>query len=198
MLLRHARQEARYIFEGNQRNVEAVAKTDETCSLIGSVYIQHTSQISRLVGYNSYRTTIQTGEANHNILCKMGHHFKEILVIHNRLYYILNVIRNVRVFRNHSLKLFCLTSGIIRTRNKRSILHIIGRQEAEQFAYGQHGFFFSVTHEVSNATLTAMCIGSTQLFLVHFFMRNRFHYIRPCDEHMAFLFHHKNKIRQCR
>ena len=128
----------------------------------------------------------------------MRHHFKEILVIHNRLYNILNVIRNVRVFRNHSLKFFWLTSGIIRTRNKRSILHIIGRQEAEQFAYGQHGFFFSVTHEVSNATLTAMCIGSTQFFLVHFFMRNRFHYIRPCDEHMTFLFHHKNKIRQCR
>ena len=43
-----------------------------------------------------------------------------------------------------------------------------------------------------------MCISTTQFFFSYFFMGNRLDHVRTGDKHMAFFFHHKNKIGQRR
>ena len=43
-----------------------------------------------------------------------------------------------------------------------------------------------------------MCISTTQLFLVHFFVSHCLHYVRTSDEHVALFLHHEDEVGQCR
>ena len=100
MFLCASRQEARYVFESNDRNIEAVAETDKARSLVRSIDVEHTGQVSRLVGYDTYRTSAQASKSYHDVLGKVRHHFKEVVVVDYRFNDVLDVVRHVRVIRN--------------------------------------------------------------------------------------------------
>ena len=128
----------------------------------------------------------------------MGHHLKEILVIQYRFDNVLDVIRHIRVFRYDGLQRFRLAMNIIRTSCERSVFHIVGRQETQQFTDAHQRLLFRIAHKVGDAALAAMRIGAAQFFLVHFLVRNGLYHVRTRDEHMALLLHHEDKVRQCR
>ena len=94
-------QEPRYIFECYNRNIETVAETDETRSLVRSVNIKHTCQICRLIGNDTYRTSTQTSKTDYNILCKVRHNLKEIMIVDYRFDDVFDIIWHVRVVRNN-------------------------------------------------------------------------------------------------
>ena len=154
-------QETRYIFECYNRNIETVAETDETRSLVRSVNIKHTCQICRLIGNDTYRTSTQTSKTDYNILCKVRHNLKEIMIVDYRFDDVFDIIWHVRVVRNNCHQWFFCTTDIICTRNRRSIFHVVRRQETQQLTNAHQSFFFCFTKEVSNTTLTAMSICTT-------------------------------------
>lgn len=94
-------QESRYIFECYNRNIETVAETDETRSLVRSVNIKHTCQICRLIGNDTYRTSTQTSKTDYNILCKVRHNLEEIMIVDYRFDDVFDIIWHVRVVRNN-------------------------------------------------------------------------------------------------
>ena len=128
----------------------------------------------------------------------MRHYFEEVLVIHYRFNDVLDIVRHVRIVRNHTHQRFIGTTNIIRARLNRSIFHVVGWQEAQQFADTHQSLLFIVAQEMSDTTLAAVCISTTQFFLIHFFVCNGFHYIRTCNEHVTLFFHHENEVSQCR
>lgn len=71
VLLGVPRQETRYVFECNQRNVEAVAEADEAACFIAGVDVEHSGQISRLVSYDAYRASAHACKTDNNVLGKV-------------------------------------------------------------------------------------------------------------------------------
>ncbi len=86
---------------------------------------------------------------------------------------------------------------VIGTGNKRSILHIIGGQETQQFADAHQRLLLVIAHKMGHTAFAAVSLGASQFFLAHLFVGHGLHHIRSGDEHVALLFHHKNEIGQC-
>src|SRR5882724_11923824 len=66
ILLRYAGQETGYVDECHQRYIEAIAKPNESRRFDGSVDIETSCQVRRLISDNSHRTSAQAREANQN------------------------------------------------------------------------------------------------------------------------------------
>ena len=67
VFLSRPRQEARYIDEGDDRDIEAVAEADETSRLVRCVDIQTASKEFRLVGDDTDGLAVKAGEAGDDI-----------------------------------------------------------------------------------------------------------------------------------
>ena len=128
----------------------------------------------------------------------MRHYFEKVLVVQHRFDNIFDVVRHIGVFGNNGLKCFYLAMNIIRTGGKGSILHIVGRQEAQQLANTHQSFLFIITHKVSDTTLGTVSISATQFFFSYLFIGHRLYHIGTGNKHVALLFHHKDKVGQCR
>ena len=67
MLLAHARQEARHVDEGQDRNVERVAEADEARALLRRVDVEAAGQHHRLVGDDADGPTLDPAEADDDV-----------------------------------------------------------------------------------------------------------------------------------
>ena len=78
------------------------------------------------------------------------------------------------------------------------ILHVVGRDEANEFADGHQRLFVVVTDEVAHTAHAVVGHGTTEGFLVHILISHSFHHVRTCDKHLALFLHHENKVCECR
>ncbi|MCO5804727.1 hypothetical protein CS033_04948 [Phocaeicola vulgatus] len=191
-------QEAGNILESDQRNIKAVTETDKTGSLVAGVNVKDAGQPGGLIGNNTYGTTSQATKPHHHIFSKVRHHLEEILVIQHRFDDILYIIRHVRIFGNDSLQRLHLTMDVIVAGNQRRILHIVGRQETQQFADTHQRFLLIIAHKMGHTAFAAVSLGTTQFLLAHLLVSHGLHHIRTRDKHVALLLHHKDKVGQCR
>ena len=146
-------EEARYIYQCNQRNIEGVAETNETSTLTRSVTIQYTCQIFRLVGNDTYRLTIETGKTNDDVLCIILLNFKEFAIIYDSTNYFIHIVRLVRAVRNNFVQRVFQTVDWICTIQIRSFFQIVLWNVAQQLADKCQTFFFCLSGKVSNTTL---------------------------------------------
>ena len=114
VLLRNAWQEAWYILERNQRDIEAIAKANKACTLNGSRDIQNTGQKCGLVSDDSHWAPAESCESDANVLSKHLLNFKEVAVVDHMIDYFANVVGLVRGFGNDSIE-FCFNTidGIV-------------------------------------------------------------------------------------
>jgi len=82
--------------------------------------------------------------------------------------------------------------------NQRRILHIVGRQETQQFADTHQRFLLIIAHKMGHTAFAAVSLGTTQFLLAHLLVSHGLHHIRTRDKHVALLLHHKDKVGQCR
>ena len=68
IFLRRARQEARHVDEGDDRDVEAVAEAHEARGLAASVDVEHAGQHHRLVGDEADGAALDAAEAGDDVL----------------------------------------------------------------------------------------------------------------------------------
>jgi hypothetical protein len=76
-----ARHEARHIDEGDDRNVEGIAETNETGGLDRGLDIQTAGQHQRLVGDDTDRVTIHAAKADDDVLGVIGLQLEEVIVV---------------------------------------------------------------------------------------------------------------------
>ena len=68
IFLRGARQEARHVDEGDDRDVEGVAEAHEARGLARGVGVEHAGQHQRLVGDDADRAALDAAEAGDDVL----------------------------------------------------------------------------------------------------------------------------------
>ena len=122
-----SRKESRNIFKGNQWDIETIAETDKTACFVTGINIENTGKISRLVRYDTYRTTCHTGKADNDILCKVRHHFEEITIVYNAFDNVFHVIRYVRIYRNDRIQRSIFAVCFVGARLFLGFIHIILR-----------------------------------------------------------------------
>src|SRR5262249_10099327 len=151
VFLLNSRQKPWHVLEGDQRDVETVAKTDETRALNRGVYVEHARQVRRLIGDYAHRSAAKPGEAHHDVLRVVLVHFKEIAVVHHRVNDVADLVRNVGRLRDYRVQLFVDAINRIACRNPRRIIEVVRRYERQQLANGPQAVFVVLGGEMSNA-----------------------------------------------
>src|SRR5207302_9269150 len=101
VLLRNAGQKAGYVFESRDRNIEAIAETQEARAFDRAVDAQPAGEKRRLIDDDADGSSIESREANNDVRRIVSMHFKEVAIINNQIDYFANVIRLVRRFGNY-------------------------------------------------------------------------------------------------
>ena len=101
VFLSGSRQETRYIDQTYNRNIECIAETHETSSLAGSITVENTGQIFRLVSDNTDRLSIEAGKTDDDIFSIISLYFQKFTIIDNSTDYFVHVVRTIRAIGNN-------------------------------------------------------------------------------------------------
>jgi hypothetical protein len=82
VFLRRARQEARHVDEGDERDAEAVAEAHEARRLAAGVGIEHAGEHHRLVGDDADGAPLDAAEAGHDVAGERLLDLEEIAFVH--------------------------------------------------------------------------------------------------------------------
>ena len=105
VLLLNAGQEAGNVFEGHQRNVEAVAEANEARGLDGGVDVEHAGEEVGLVGDDADGASVEAGKADDDVLGVVLLHLEEVAVIDHAGDDVLDVVGLVALGGNHGVEL---------------------------------------------------------------------------------------------
>ena len=108
MLLVRARQKGRYVNQGNQWNVKAVAETDKSCYLVRGMIIQGTAHTVRLICHDSHYFSIHTAPAHHRIHGKLLLYLEETAIVHDTVDDLFDIISMAGIIRYNIHDFFCL------------------------------------------------------------------------------------------
>lgn len=100
-LLNSSWQEAWYVSEGDDGDLESIAESHESSTLYRGINIEATSQNVGLVSNNTNYASFNITESNDNIFGIFGHDLVEVIAINNVLDDMLHVIGLVRIEGNN-------------------------------------------------------------------------------------------------
>ena len=149
VFLLHTWQETWHILHCDKGNVETVAETDETGSLVRSINIECASEEIGLVGNESHRTSCHTSKTYDDILGELRLNLKEVLLVADGFDDIANVIGNIGVRRHYVVQLMADAVDLICDRMYRSVFHVVGGDEAYEFTDSHQRLLIAVTDEVA-------------------------------------------------
>lgn len=95
------RHEPRNINKGDQRNLECITESNESCCFHGGVNVEASSKDLRLVTYNSDNFTFHFCEADDDVLGVVRHDFKEFVSVSDVFNDFKHVVSFVRVLRHN-------------------------------------------------------------------------------------------------
>ena len=124
-LLIGAGQIAGHIHQGEQRNIEGVAKANETGGLIRCVDIKSAAHDHGLVGDDADHVAVETGEAHNDILGKKRMGLKEDAIVNyggNDIFYIIGL---ARVVGNKRVEFCAFPVGAVAGVGMGRIFHIV-------------------------------------------------------------------------
>ena len=133
-LLRGAGQEAGHVDEGDERDVERVARADEARRLDRRVDVEHAGERARLVADDADRVAAEPREAADDVLGEALVHLEELAVVDDLRDHLLHVVRLVRLVGDERVELGRLAVDGIGRRGVRRRLEVVLRQEREQVA----------------------------------------------------------------
>ena len=197
VLLIDARHEARDILDSHDRDIEAVAETHEASTLLRSIDVERASEHLRLISDESDCASSHASEADDDVLGEVRSNLEEVLMVADWLDDILDVIRDVWIRRNDTFEFVTFASDLVGHRVDRRILHVVVRQEADEFADSHEALLVAVAHELAHARLGRVNVGSTEGLLVALLLSDLLHHVRTCDEHLSFFAHHEDEVGQC-
>src|ERR1700733_13864439 len=92
VLLRRTREKSRDIFEGDQRNVEAIAESHEAGTFDRSIDIERAGQHARLIGDDAHGAAVEARESYDHIFGVVLLHFEKVSVVHDGMDHVLHVV----------------------------------------------------------------------------------------------------------
>ena len=193
-----SRKESRYVYQRHDRDIESIAETNETCAFARCVAVEYTGKEFRLIGYNTYRLTVETGKTDNDILGIVFLDFQEFTVVHDSADNLVHIIRFVGAVGDNIVQRIFQTVDRICAIHVWSFFEVVLRNIAQKCADQCQTFFFCFGSEMSNTRFGRVNACSAEVFLAYVFTGYSFHYFRTCKEHIRSTFHHQCEVCQCR
>ena len=196
VLLLCAGKEAGHVNEGEDRNVESVAETDEAGTLAARVAVEHTGKNLGLVGNHTYGRAAHTGETYDEVLGIISVDLEEFAVVDDAADHLIHIVRCVRAVGDDLVeRILCTVDGVLGG-NIRRFLHIVLGYIAEEFADRADHILFVVACEMSHTTLACVNACTAELLLGNLFAEHLLNYCRTCEEHIAGVLAHNSEVGQ--
>jgi hypothetical protein len=184
VFLLDARQEARHIDEGDDRDVEGVAEADEARGLVGGVDVEHAGLHRGLVGDDADAVAADAPEADHDVRGVAGLDFEEVAEIHHRGDHLEHVVGLLGVDRHQGFEQRVGVDGAVAL-DLRRVFEVVGGQEAEQLLAQQNGVAVVLGDEVDHAGMDHVGFRPAQLLGRHRLAGNLLDHLRPGDEELG-------------
>ena len=169
VFLSRPRQEARYIDEGDDRDIKAVAEADETGCFVGRIDIQAAGKEFRLVSNNANGLSVKAGKAGDDIQGIVFQYLEYIAIVDAGFDDIEHIIRHAAVVGNNRVEAFIFPVRIVVRFDDRCFFHIVAGQEVEESLDFFDAVIFIFTGKVSDAGNRAVRHGAAQFFGRYFF-----------------------------
>ena len=130
-LLVGAGQVPRHVGNRQQRNVEAIAESDEPGCLIGGIHVKTAGEMHGLVGDDANGVAVQPPESNDHVLGKVRLNLKKIAVVHNRLDDLLHIVGRPGIVRHDGIQSWVDTIREVASVNSRGDLPVVARQKRQ-------------------------------------------------------------------
>ena len=192
VLLIAAGQECRNVHQRNQRDVEAIAETDEARPFVGGVDFKCPCRHLALVGNNADGFTGKSGKADHQVLRIVTLHFKKAVFVHKGVNHFMHVIGK-----------FCVTGdnlgkrgGAIRfpALDDHRVLGVVLGQIAQQLAHAVQAREVVPLRKMRHAALPCVHGGAAKALHVGLLSGDRFDHRGPRDVHLPRRVCHKDEI----
>mmetsp|Transcript_1669 Transcript_1669/g.3277 ORF Transcript_1669/g.3277 Transcript_1669/m.3277 type:complete len:416 (-) Transcript_1669:224-1471(-) len=194
VLLRGTGEEARHVYKGKDGDVEGVAKANEAASLHTCVNIEAACLVQGLVSNHTNGPTFHASKADNDVLCKVRHDLKELLVVYYLADDRLHIIRDVRVRGHHAVeRLICTINGIAALA-LRQVSGVAKRQKVKELTRHAECFDIIVIGKVSYTGLGGMRLGATKVLLGHYLVGHGLHDVRAGNKHVRRVTHHGDKV----
>src|SRR3989442_4541371 len=133
VLLIYSRQEPRNIHQSQDRDVESITEPDEACSFDRGIDVKGPGVNFRLVRYDPYRVSVESGESDDDILSPERLYLKQFASIDDPGYDIPDIVRLVRVVRQDIVELTLVSDGWFWLGSRR-VFGVVGWDEAQEFS----------------------------------------------------------------
>ena len=184
VFLGRPRQEARYIDESDDGDIEAVAEADETGRFVGRIDIQAAGEELRLVSNNANGLSVKAGKAGDDVQGIVFQYLEYVAVVDAGFDDVEHIVRHAAVIGNDRIEAFIFTVRIIIGIDDRRFFHVVAGQEVEESLDFFNAVIFIFTGKVSDAGNGAVRHGTAQFFGRYFFGRDRLDDGRARKEHV--------------
>src|SRR6266478_85398 len=192
--LLRAGEKAGHVFEGDERNVEGVAKAHEARAFDGSVDVEDAGEKSGLVGDDADRSAIEARKTYDDILGEMFVDFEEVRVVDDGVNGVLDVVGLLRIIGDEGVERFIAAVGGIGSGAARRIVYIVGRKKAEQLANHCEAVGVVGSDEVRDAAGGVVSHGAAEFFLGDFLVGDGLNDVGTGDEHVGSVAGHENEV----
>ena len=196
VLLAGTGQEAGYVDEGDERDIESVAETDETGTLAAGVAVEHTCHGLGLVGDDTDAHATHVGEADHQVGGELLVNLEEAAVVDDGVDNLLDVVCLVGVLGDKVVKVILKTVDGVLGRNEGGLLEIITGDETYEVTDELDGALLCLSDKVGNAALGGVNHGAAKFVDGDILASDGLDHLRAGKEHVAVLLRHENKVGQ--
>eukprot|EP00754_Rhynchopus_humris_P018745 Rhum_TRINITY_DN14614_c11_g10::Rhum_TRINITY_DN14614_c11_g10_i1::g.104369::m.104369 len=197
-LLVRARQEARHVDKGDDRDVEGVGEADEAGSLGRRVDVEHTGVELRLGGNDGDRPALHAGEARDDVLRELRLHLVEAALVGHGVHHGQHVVGLRGLGRDHLVQHRAVAvTAVVALEHRRLLLVVEGQVRVERAQLLQR---LQLVDEraVRHAALRLVRRRTAELLLRHVLVRHRLHDVGARHEHERVVLHHEREVRERR
>ena len=188
------------VHQGDDRQVERVAQTHESCHFFGGIHVEDARVDVRLVGHNADRMPVHAGESHHCGACEQLVHLHEFAVVHDAADHVEHVVWLAIVVGHDGGESF----GHV-TVGAGCGVRVGGRlQVGVGWQVGEHGSCvvdrvgFVFAQIVRHSGGGVVHIAATEIVHADHFAGGRFDHVRTGDEHVGVLAGHDDQVGQRR
>ena len=160
--------------------------------------LSSTGQVFGLVGYDTYRLSVEAGETDDDVLGVIALDFEELAIVDDGTNYLIHVIRTVGAIGDNLVeRVFETVDGVV-AGNEGSLFEVVLRDIADELANNSQCLFAVFGSKVSYTRFNRVNFGTTEGLLCYILARYGFHYLRAGEEHVGDTFGHDREVGQGR
>ncbi|CAB5392092.1 unnamed protein product [Rhizophagus irregularis] len=182
--LRGARQEARHVDEGDDRNFERIAEPHEPCRLLGRIDVEAPGEHHRLVGDEADRAALDPPEADDDVGGMRRLHLEEIALVDRLPDQLVHVVRLIGARRHQLIETVLNPVPRVRRRTFGRRLAVRCGKEVHEVAGREQRLDIVLEGHVCDPRLRGMRHSTPEFLLRDDLVGNGLHYIRAGDEHI--------------